>query len=132
MTTPASDEGSTRARYPYPAPVDTYGNGGFRFAGMSHRGSILCLPSGIHAWEAGDATRLTPADFAAPLAEAQAIELLLIGTGTTLVLPPAEVRAALSAAGIAFEPMSTGSAARTYNILLGERRRVAAALIAVE
>ena len=39
------------ARFPGRAPIDAYGNGGFRFAGMSHRGSILCLPSGIHAWE---------------------------------------------------------------------------------
>ena len=35
---------------PRPAPIDAYGKGGFRFAGMSHRGSLLCLPDGIWAW----------------------------------------------------------------------------------
>ena len=38
------------AHFPRPAQIDAYGNGGFRFAGMSHQGSILCLPSGIHGW----------------------------------------------------------------------------------
>lgn len=119
-------------RYPYPAPIDTYGSGGFRFAGMSHVGSILCLPSGIHAWNPVDPANLVEADLARVLGEAADIELLLIGTGRTLVMPGAGIRAMLVAAGVGLEPMSTGAAARTYNILLGERRRVAAALIAVE
>ena len=131
MTAPVSDDRSGPARYPYPAPIDTYGNGGFRFAGMSHRGSILCLPSGIHAWAPADVSALAAADLAAVIAEAQDIELLLLGTGESLVMPSPEIRATLQATGIGFEPMSTGAAARTYNILLGERRRVAAALIAV-
>lgn len=120
------------ARYPYPAPIDSYGNGGFRFAGMSHVGSILAVPSGIHAWSVTSAEALTLADLATVLAEADRIEHLLLGTGASLVIPGADVRAALAAAGIGLEPMSTGGAARTYNILLGERRAVAAALIAVE
>jgi uncharacterized protein len=52
------------ARYPYPAPIDAYGNGGFRFAGMSHRGSILCLPTGIHAWPVTTIDALTEEDIA--------------------------------------------------------------------
>ncbi|MBL8566918.1 MAG: hypothetical protein JNM89_14480 [Hyphomicrobiaceae bacterium] len=131
MTAPVFDDHPGPARYPYPAPIDTYGNGGFRFAGMSHRGSILCLPSGIHAWAPTDASVVAAGDLAAVIVEAQNIELLLLGTGQSLVMPSPEIRAALQAAGIGFEPMSTGAAARTYNILLGERRRVAAALIAV-
>jgi uncharacterized protein len=111
--------------------IDAYGAGGFRFAGMSHRGSILALPSGIHAWEASDPARLTKADFAPVLAEAAAIELLLIGTGGELVRPAAPILDRLREAGIAVEPMQTGPAARTYNVLVGEDRRVAAALLAV-
>ncbi|MFN3868409.1 MAG: Mth938-like domain-containing protein [Hyphomicrobiaceae bacterium] len=118
-------------RYPYPAAIDTYGNGGFRFAGMSHRGSILCLPSGIHGWPVADAALLAAKHFDAVLAEAEGIELLLIGVGPQLVMPSAGALEPLRAFGLAFEPMSTGAAARTYNILLGEKRRVAAALIAV-
>lgn len=119
--------------YPYQVPIDAYGNGGFRFADMSHKGSLLCLPSGIMAWSVAAAPdALTPADFAAVLADAATIDVLLFGTGVTHVMPGRKVRAAFAEAGVGIEPMTTGSAARTYNILLGERRKVAAALIAVE
>jgi len=120
------------AHFPGRAPIDAYGNGGFRFADMSHRGSILCLPSGIHGWEPGDPAAFTAADFAAAIAEADGIDILLVGCGTDLRLLPAAARAALSAAGIRADPMSTGAAVRTYNVLLAEDRLVAAALVAVE
>lgn len=120
------------ARYPGRAPIDAYGNGGFRFADMSHRGSILCLPSGIYAWQASVAAPVCVNDFALVLAEAADIEFLLFGTGEQQLFPSAELRAAFAEAGVGLEPMSTGSAARTYNILMGEGRLVAAALIAVE
>lgn len=117
--------------YPYQVPIDSYGNGGFRFADMSHKGSLMCLPSGMWAWNAPAPADLTPQHLARVLDEAASINVLLIGTGTGHVMPPAETRAALAALGIGIEPMSTGSAARTYNIMLAERRKVAAALIAV-
>lgn len=120
------------ARYPYQAPIDAYGNGGFRFADMSHRGSILCLPSGIHAWHATRARELTPAHFQSVFAEASAIDFLLLGTGAHQVWPDKELKAAFAQAGIGIEPMDTGAAARTYNVLLAEKRPVAAALIAVD
>jgi uncharacterized protein len=60
------------AHFPGRAPVEAYGNGGFRFADMSHRGSILCLPSGVYAWEPANALDLKPSDFARLLAEAEA------------------------------------------------------------
>ena len=112
-------------------PIDAYGAGGFSFAGMSHRGSILALPSGIRAWELRDASQID-AHSLAPLFDepAGAVEHLLIGTGSNFVPLAPALRKALRARGIAGEPMATGAAARTYNILLGERRRVAAALIA--
>jgi len=112
-------------------PIDGYGAGGFQFADMSHRGSILALPSGIYAWDVAAPEDLTLAAFARVLAEpAGAIEHLLIGTGVGM-LPLFDLRAALRAKGIPAEPMETGAAARTYSILLGEKRRVAAALLAV-
>jgi uncharacterized protein len=98
---------------------------------MSHRGSILALPSGVHAWEAETPQDITPASLRRLLDEpAGAIELLLIGTGRELVPPSQDLRAALRAAGIRVDSMGTGAAISTYNILLGERRRVAAALLA--
>lgn len=119
------------AHYPGQATIDGYGAGGFSFAGMSHRGSILALPSGIYAWNA-DPLALTPDDFAMVLAEREAIDLLLIGMGRDMARPPRAVREALDAAGVRFDPMATGYAVATYNLLLGEKRRVAAALIAVD
>ena len=74
------------ARYPGRAPIDAYGNGGFRFAGMSHRGSILCLPSGIHAW--APTLPLEAASLALALAErGDALRLLLLGTGARQEFP---------------------------------------------
>ena len=120
------------AHFPGRAPIEAYGNGGFRFADMSHRGSLLCLPSGIHGWQPADPAALAPADFDKVLAEAQGIEILLVGTGKEIRPLPKAVRAALKEAGIAADPMSTGAAVRTYNVLLAEDRAVAAALVAVD
>jgi uncharacterized protein len=119
------------AHFPGRAPIDAYGDGGFRFADMSHRGSILCLPSGIHGWDPANPEKLSSADFAAVVAEAEGIEILLVGTGTELKPLPAEARAVLREKGISADPMSTGAAVRTYNVLLAEDRAVAAALVAV-
>ncbi|MGE0626336.1 MAG: Mth938-like domain-containing protein [Hyphomicrobiaceae bacterium] len=130
----AASEGRERpnAFFPGRAPIDAYGNGGFRFADMSHRGSILCLPSGIQAWSVATADAITIDALAAVVREADAIEVLLLGTGSSQVFPPAALRQALAAENIGIEAMSTGAAARTYNILLAEQRLVAAALIAVD
>jgi uncharacterized protein len=99
---------------------------------MSHRGSLLCLPSGVHGWEPADPEALAVADFGQVLAEAADIEILLVGTGRDIRPLPADLRAALKQAGISAEPMSTGAAVRTYNVLLAEDRAVAAAFIAVD
>lgn len=120
------------AHFPGRAPLDAYGNGGFRFADMSHRGSLLCLPSGIHGWEPAHPERLVVGDFERVLAEAKGIDILLVGTGTELLPLNAELRAALRQAGISADPMSTGTAVRTFNVLLAEDRQVAAALVAVD
>ena len=119
------------ARFPGRAVIDGYGAGGFSFAEMSHRGSILALPSGIYAWNP-DPAALVPGDFAPVLAERDAIDLLIIGMGLAMARPPRAVREALDAAGLMYDPMATGHAISTYNLLLEEKRRVAAALIAVD
>ncbi|EJT05668.1 Mth938-like domain-containing protein [Rhizobium sp. CCGE 510] len=119
------------AHFPGRAAIDAYGNGGFRFADMSHRGSILCLPSGIHGWDMDMSKSLSPENFRRVLDEADDIEVLLVGTGTELRRLPEELKLALKARGISSDPMSTGAAVRTFNIMLAEQRAVAAALIAV-
>ena len=120
------------AHFPGRAPIDAYGNGGFRFADMSHKGSLLCLPSGVYGWEPADAERLVAADFERLLAEAGDVEILLVGMGRELRRLPEALRSVLRDARISADPMSTGAAVRTYNVLLAEDRAVAAALIAVD
>src|SRR5215831_7870464 len=95
-------------RYPGRAPVDAYGNGGFRFAHMSHRGSILCLPSGIYAWPPSRPSEIAAASLAPALAEKTALGLFLIGTGQHQRTLELEVRRAFVAAGIGLEAMDTG------------------------
>jgi uncharacterized protein len=112
--------------------IEGYGSGGFRFASMSHRGSILALPSGIYAWSAVTAADIDVVSLGKVFSEAPgSIEHLVIGTGIELVPVSAALRRRLGEAGIRPEPMATGAAACTYSILLGEGRRVAAALLAV-
>ncbi|RWH75418.1 Mth938-like domain-containing protein [Mesorhizobium sp.] len=120
------------AHFPGKAAIEAYGNGGFRFADMSHRGSLLVLPSGIHGWEPADPQALKASDFDRLLGEANQVDILLVGMGRDLRPLPASLRAALKEAGISADPMSTGAAVRTYNVLLAEDRAVAAALIAVD
>lgn len=119
------------AHFPGRPPIDAYGNGGFRFADMSHRGSILCLPSGVHGWDVVEDQPLTMDLFKRVLAETRDIEFLLVGTGLSIRPLPAELKTALRAANVSSDPMSTGAAVRTYNVMLAESRAVAAALIAV-
>ena len=118
--------------YPYQAQIDAYGNGGFRFAEMSHKGSLLCLPSGMHAWEATAPAEVTLASLQLVLDVADQIDVLMIGLGGDIASLDPAVRAALREHKIIVEAIGTGSAVRTYNILLSEQRAVAAALIAVE
>lgn len=118
------------AHFPGRAPIDSYGNGGFRFADMSHRGSLLLLPSGIYGWQLKEGDDFTSEAFSR-LFQEHGIEFLLLGTGQQIRFLPPEVRAELKAHGMAVDQMSTGAAIRTYNIMLAEQRPVAAALIAV-
>jgi uncharacterized protein len=117
---------------PRRAAIDGYGKGGFSFAGMSHRGSLLCLPSGIWAWPAQQASDIDEASLARVFAEADDIGLFLIGAGRGPWPMPDPLRLLFHQAKMTVEVARTGTAVSTYNILLGEGRRVAAGLIAVD
>jgi len=118
--------------YPYQVGIDAYGNGGFRFADMSHRGSLLCLPTGMHAWSAVSPADITADSLAPVFAAADQIDVLLIGLGAGIAALPRELRELLRARGVIVEAIGTGGAVRTYNVLLAEQRAVAAALLAVD
>ncbi|MBX3522400.1 MAG: hypothetical protein KF807_04240 [Xanthobacteraceae bacterium] len=117
--------------FPHRAPIDGYGQGGFRFAGMSHRGSLLIVPSGIYAWNVFVPQEIDIAALARVFSEADEIDLLMIGSGRDPFALPAGLRERCRDAKISVDIQPTGGAASTYNVLLDEGRRVAAALIAV-
>jgi uncharacterized protein len=116
---------------PRSAPIEAYGKGGFVFAGMSHRGSLLCLPEAIWAWPVTTPGEIDKYSLQRVFAAANGIDTLIVGTGTDVWLPPRDLRDALRGLRVTLDAMQTGPAIRTYNIMIGERRRVAAALIAV-
>jgi uncharacterized protein len=125
-----SDADSDR-HLPSAVPIDAYGNGGFRFADMSHRGSLLCLPDSMRAWPVERADQIDEQALALVFSNADRIDTLIIGTGREVVLFPNPLRDKLRALGIVVDAMQTGPAIRVYNIMIGEGRRVAAGLIAV-
>lgn len=116
---------------PRSAPIEAYGNGGFAFAEMSHRGSLLCLPDAMWAWAVTRPEDIDKHSLERVFETANSIDTLIVGSGTGVWRPPSDLRQALRAVSIVLDAMQTGPAIRTYNIMIGERRRVAAALIAV-
>ena len=121
-----------RPHLPYPAAIEAYGDGGFRFAGMSHRGSILCLPNGVWAIRIAAPDAIGEAEIGLVLTSVPPIEHLLIGAGRDPWRLPKALAVRLHAHGIVAEAMTTGPAIRTYNQLLAEGRRIGVLLIAVE
>lgn len=113
-------------------PIDGYAAGGFRVAGAFHDGSALLSPAGLASWPAGDVAAISDDAALDPLLALKGVvDVILVGAGAEIAPLPAEARRRLEAAEIGVETMSTASACRTYNVLLSEGRRVAAALIAL-
>ena len=108
--------------------VERYGASGFRVAGVVHHGSILVFPDRTEPWEAAEASAVT-FESLTPVVEYGGVQILLLGLGRRMSAVPIALRAALRAAGVILEAMDTGAACRTYNVLVGEERRVAAALL---
>ncbi|MPY74830.1 MAG: hypothetical protein GEU87_11250 [Alphaproteobacteria bacterium] len=116
--------------------IESYGPGRFRISGVSHGGSVLVFPERtvawpVVAWPVGAMAELSLEAFADVLAADPAVEILLIGCGPRLMPLPGALRSALRAQGIGCDVMDTGAACRTFNVLMAEARRVAAALIAL-
>lgn len=113
--------------------IESYGEGRFRVSGTVIEGSILVFPERTLQWPVGglDALTAESLDEVSRAGEAGAVTLLLLGCGVRMAPVPAALRQRLRAAGVVIEPMDTGAACRTYNVLMAEGRQVAAALIAV-
>jgi uncharacterized protein len=112
--------------------INSYGAGGFMITGERHEGSVLVFPEQVVAFEPKAWSALTLNHLLAITEVVPHVELLLIGCGPSIQPLSTNHRAALRKAGIGIDLMDTGAACRTYNILMAEGRRVAAALIALD
>ena len=112
--------------------IQSYGNGKFQINDKQFDHSILVLPDQIFPWMPIDTNNLTVDDFKKALKVRPIIELLLLGCGKTTWFLPLPLRDELKEMGLVLEPMDTGAACRTFNVLLGENRRIAAALMLVD
>ncbi|MBX3454038.1 Mth938-like domain-containing protein [Ferrovibrio sp.] len=111
--------------------IAAYGDGGFRISGVHWRQPMLVMPWLSQPWAVNALADAAIANLEPLLDQQPAVELLLVGCGTSVAALPKGLRADLKAHGIALEPMDTGAACRTYNLLMLESRRVAAALLPV-
>lgn len=114
----------TEVRFDGARPVDGYGPGFFRVGGEVLHGNVLVTAEAARLWGGYD-------DLAPLLALAGQVDVLLLGTGGAMARAPVDLSRALDAVGIGTEAMDSAAAARTYNVLLSEGRRIAAALLAV-
>jgi uncharacterized protein len=108
--------------------IERYGPSGFRVTGVIWHGPVLVFPDRTLPWTAADAAAVSWESLA-PVVEHGGVQILLLGLDRRTAVVAGELRAQLRAAGITLEPMETGAACRTYNVLVSEDRRVAAALI---
>ena len=112
--------------------IESYGNGGFRISGTDHQGGVLVFPERTLPWPVSSFAELAEADFDPVVAARPGIELLLLGSGPKMARLPSRLRQAVRAHGVVIEVMTTDAACRTYNVLLAEGRRIAAALLPVD
>ena len=109
--------------------IESYGRSGFRVSGVAYEGAVLVFPDATEPWASAASIAALAADSLARVLAHGGIEILLVGCGPRMTPFPGALRAALRAAGIVVDTMDTGAACRTYNVLLAEDRRVAAALL---
>jgi uncharacterized protein len=117
---------------PRQALIDAHGGGGFRFAGLSHRGSLLCLPDGIWAWPVVAPADISDEAVSLVFARAADLDFFVVGSGSEPWIMPEPLRSRFHEAHISADAMTTGPAVRTYNVMLMEGRRVGAGLIAID
>lgn len=111
--------------------IDGYGEGRFCVAGFWREGAVVVLPDRTVAWSPPAFADLTVADFSDVTSADPPVEILLLGSGARAALAPKRLRLDLRAAGVVVESMDSAAACRTFNILLAEGRRVAAALLPI-
>ena len=111
--------------------IEGYGEGGFQISGERYSGSVIVMPEAVLPWDVADFAAFGPDSLAPLVGKEQEIDVLLLGCGPQIALLPRALRESFREQGLMPEPMDTGAACRTFNVLITEDRRVAAALIAV-
>lgn len=114
-----------------PRIIEAYGDMGFRLAGHRHEGSIMLLPHSIVDLPVSDHAQFTVDLFECVFAPGENVEIMILGTGKTYKTPASEIIQSFVEHKTGLEAMDSGAACRTYNILVSEGRRVAAAILAV-
>ena len=109
--------------------IESYGDDGFRISGERYPGPVIVWPESVVPWAVSGIASAAIETLDAVLSAEPPIEILLIGSGATFEMAPPTLRSAIGARGLSVESMDTGAACRTYNVLMAEDRRVAAALI---
>lgn len=102
--------------------IQSYKGGIFKVSGKLYPHAVIIMPERVVAWhDTSDFTLLTPFK--------DEIDVLLMGTGERLIMPPPALKRAIKENyGIVLEVMDTGAACRTYNVLMAEGRKIAVAL----
>ena len=111
--------------------VQKYGAGGFKVSGVAFEGSVIVTPGETFSWRVASMSDISVANLQPLFELAGKLDVCLLGCGLEMMPLGRDIRAALKEAGLSIDPMDTGAACRTYNVLLGEGRAVAAALIAI-
>ncbi len=111
--------------------IEAYGEGGFRVSGQRFDGSMIVTATQSLIWPVSVFAKLTADSFGILDELAEPVEVLLLGCGASMAFLKPDIREAIRRRNIAVDLMDTGAACRTYNVLMAEDRRVAAALIAI-
>ncbi|HEX6959719.1 MAG TPA: Mth938-like domain-containing protein [Ferrovibrio sp.] len=111
--------------------INAYGDGGFRITGKRWEEAVLVFPGQTIGWGVSSFAEISFESLTPIFSAEPAVELLLLGCGPSIAFVPKPLRAAVRERGVVIEALDTGAACRTYNLLMGEGRRVAAALIPV-
>jgi uncharacterized protein len=107
--------------------ITGYGEGYVMVNGVRRDSSVVVMPDRVESWSASAFDALSAEDFT--FLKDLRVEIVLLGTGPRQRFPHPRLTAALAQAGIGLEVMDVQAACRTYNILVAEERKVAAALL---
>ena len=111
--------------------IDSYGPGRFQVGGIAYQGPVIVFPTHVVPWSLTRAADVSLDALSLVQQESPPIEVLLLGTGERMEMIPSALRDTIRNAGLSMDIMKTGAACRTFNVLMIEGRRAAAALIPV-